>query len=204
MLSYQNSIAYDYAHGSSAFLTWHRLYLLWFEREIRIITNDPEFKLSYWNWLDPGDHDILYDEDKLGSMDDNGFVISDTYGGSNWQPVCLYPETINDESNEMFTRICNPTNPSAYNKGTIDYTRLQRPLKENYTWPTKSETAAAIQSLNEYRPSAAGSVFNKYNEQSFSNYLEGWDPPYDARCGQQLFCGNDDIPRRLHNLVTQY
>ena len=196
LLSYKNCIAYDYAHGSSAFLTWHRLYLLWFEREIRIITDDPKFKLSYWNWLDPDDRDILYSEDKLGSRNNNGYVISDTYGGSNWQPVCLYPE-----SNPMFTSICNPTNPSAYKDNTNDYTRLQRPLDKNYNWPAKPETAEAIQNLNEYRLSAAGSVFNKYNRQSFSNYLEGWDP--QTSCGQQMFCGDDNIPRRLHNLVTQ-
>ena len=138
-------------------------------------------------------------------MDTNGYVISDTYGGSNWQPVCLYPEIIDNQSNPMFTSICNPTNPSAYKDNTNDYTRLQRPLDKNYNWPTNPETTAAIESLNEYRPSAAGSIFNKYSEQSFSNYLEGWDPPKNnPRCGQQLFCSDDGIPRRLHNLVTQY
>ena len=158
--------------------------------------------MSYWNWLNPDDRNILYDESKLGSMDNKGYVISDTYGGSNWQPVCLYPET-----NSMFKRICNPMNPSAHKDGTIDYTRLQRPLEKQKNWPTKSETTEAIQTMNMYRLSAAGSVFNKYNEQSFSNYLEGWDPPQlqndDPKCkGQQLFCGDDNIPRRLHNLVT--
>ncbi len=42
------------------FLPWHRMYLLWFERIIRKLTNQPTFTLPYWNYSAAGStHGIL-------------------------------------------------------------------------------------------------------------------------------------------------
>src|SRR3954452_14636098 len=37
-------------HGSLEFLSWHRMYLYWFERIIRKKSGDPNFALPFWNY----------------------------------------------------------------------------------------------------------------------------------------------------------
>ena len=199
-------IAYNYGHGSTAFLTWHRLYLLWFEKEIRILTGDSDFKLSYWNWLAATEDNwnMLYTTKKLGSMDASGYVIeSSIYGGeTNWPPVCLYEET-----SDKFKEICNPTEPL---QTTPEFMQLVRcpPTNDcnpqsNSKWPSQTETKTKIETISQYRTSS-NSIFNKYNSKSFSNYLEGWDPASSHECSSSsLLCPADldGIPRRLHNLV---
>ncbi|MDQ3907317.1 MAG: tyrosinase family protein [Acidobacteriota bacterium] len=43
-------------HGSYFFLSWHRMYLYFFERILRAATGDNNFALPYWNYSDPADH----------------------------------------------------------------------------------------------------------------------------------------------------
>jgi tyrosinase len=42
-------------HGQWWFLPWHRMYLLFFERIIRKLSNTPSFTLPFWNYSDPLD-----------------------------------------------------------------------------------------------------------------------------------------------------
>jgi hypothetical protein len=37
-------------HGSFFFLSWHRMYLYWFERILRAASGDPDLALPYWRW----------------------------------------------------------------------------------------------------------------------------------------------------------
>jgi tyrosinase len=37
-------------HGTPYFWSWHRMYLYWFERIIRKMSNDPNFALPFWNY----------------------------------------------------------------------------------------------------------------------------------------------------------
>jgi tyrosinase len=40
-------------HGSYYFLSWHRMYLYFFDRILRAAAGDPSLVLPYWNWTDP-------------------------------------------------------------------------------------------------------------------------------------------------------
>jgi tyrosinase len=40
-------------HGSFFFLSWHRMYLYYFERILRKASGDPNLTLPYWNYSDP-------------------------------------------------------------------------------------------------------------------------------------------------------
>ncbi len=40
-------------HGSYHFLSWHRMYLYFFDRILRAASGDPNLVLPYWNWTDP-------------------------------------------------------------------------------------------------------------------------------------------------------
>ena len=172
------------------------------------MTGDSEFSFSYWNWLNATDRtvDMLFTDEQLGLIDGDGIVNANSkyYGINNgWELVCLY----NEDNDPRFRDVCDPTVPS----GASGLTQLQRcPDKtkcmpeQNTQWPSLPETRKAINEMHNYR-SRAGSnnVFNKYNTDSFSNYLEGWDPalPSTECARDELFCGKDNIPRRLHNLV---
>jgi hypothetical protein len=43
------------AHGSVFFLPWHRAYLAWFEKTIRDLTDDDDWRLPYWDYSAPAD-----------------------------------------------------------------------------------------------------------------------------------------------------
>jgi hypothetical protein len=40
-------------HGSYYFLSWHRMFLYFFDRILRAASGDPNLVLPYWNWTDP-------------------------------------------------------------------------------------------------------------------------------------------------------
>jgi hypothetical protein len=40
-------------HASFYFLSWHRMYLYFFDRILRAASGDPNLVLPYWNWQDP-------------------------------------------------------------------------------------------------------------------------------------------------------
>ena len=172
---------------------------------MQILTNDTEFTLSYWNWLDKSQREILFTDGKLGRHDSNGNVVSDTYGP--WKPVCLYER---EEVPEKFHGICNlETNmeDSDVPSGLTRCTTQANCLREFSKWPQEEDTAKAIASMYQFRIS--NPPFNKQNPNSFSNYLEGWDPDERDLCNpdehESVFCGvnrNDKIPRRLHNTVS--
>ena len=141
-------------------------------------------------------------------MNASGYVMETSiYGGrTNWPPVCLY-----DENSAAFKKICNPTEPLQTAPEFMQVLRCP-PQKDcnpqtNPKWPSQTETKTVLESINQYRTSS-NSIFNKYNMNSFSNYLEGWDPGHacDMISSSSLpFCPThlDKIPRRLHNLVRE-
>ena len=49
-------------HGTNHFFSWHRAYLVWFERICQELTGDKHFGLPYWNWnQDPAIHAAFLD-----------------------------------------------------------------------------------------------------------------------------------------------
>lgn len=52
----------DFAHEAAAFLPWHRVFLLFWEHEIRKLTSDFNFTIPYWDWRDARDCQVCTDE----------------------------------------------------------------------------------------------------------------------------------------------
>lgn len=49
-------------HGTDHFFSWHRAYLVWFERICQELTGDKHFGLPYWNWnQNPAIHPAFLD-----------------------------------------------------------------------------------------------------------------------------------------------
>ena len=183
----------DYAHDSTGFLSWHRLYLLWLERELQILSGNEGFRLSYWNWTDfEGESDwrgLLFNDNRLGGYDSDGKVTGPYFNADNWNTICV------GASNE----ICDPRKSTG---GLVRCPLGHHCTSSNNGWPTRADidTALAKGSFSD------SSVFNKYSENNFANYVEGY-VPIDV-CGTLTLCSDDkksnvSFNRKLHNVVSR-
>ena len=190
---YMNTLANDYAHQSTGFLTWHRLFLLWFEREMQLLLDDPSFTVRYWNWTNTNDRTSIFSLNKLGSNSDGGTVNSKYYGGNNWKSVCWFPF---DSTKEHPT--CNHTDPD----GIRPIIRCPSPTQcaDTYSkWPSQQTISRAL-SLSSY---SNGPYYNKYSENTFSNFLEGFEPNPSCDLENLEINSGDGIAHHLHNLVSE-
>ena len=75
------------AHMGSAFLPWHRQYLMLFEEQLRSV--DPTVSLVYWDWTVDQDVDsYVWQPDLMGgdgSDDDNEAVIDGPFAKGSWE-----------------------------------------------------------------------------------------------------------------------
>ena len=193
VIIYMNTLANDYAHESTGFLTWHRLFLLWFEREMQILLEDPSFTVRYWNWTNTNDRTSIFSLNKLGSNSDGGTVNSKYYGGNNWKSVCWFRDSTKKN------QTCNPTDPD----GIQSIIRCPSPTQcaNDYSkWPSQETINRALK-LDSY----SNEPYNKYSENTFSNFLEGFEPNYTASDNLENLeiKEGDGIARHLHNLVSE-
>ncbi|AFY54422.1 tyrosinase family protein [Rivularia sp. PCC 7116] len=68
---------FDIAHGNSAFLPWHREYILRFEKALQSVNSN--VTLPYWDWTQPEAVDTIFKKDFLG-INGEGVTI-DIAGG---------------------------------------------------------------------------------------------------------------------------
>ena len=184
-------LANDYAHESTGFLTWHRLFLLWFEREMQILLEDRSFTIRYWNWTNTNDRTSIFSFNKLGSNGNDGTVNSTYYGGNNWKSVCWFPSNSTKKH-----QTCNPTDPD----GMRPIVRCPSPAQcaGTYSKSPSQETISRALSLSSY----SNGPYNKFSENSFSNFLEGFEPNPSGN-HENLEINKDGIARHLHNLVSE-
>ena len=187
---------------------WHRLFLLWFEREIQVAIGDHLFRLPYWDWRDPEQREILFTEKRLGE-NALGNVRGDIFGdlGQEWITVCWEDPSSQDQDNPI--PICNPTVPSGQ--------RLRRcPIKslcdkDNENWPSYDDVEKAVSIYNyDYPPYDR---FVRGEDNSFRNYFEGFVAEPGSDCEDDTLCtiqknGTSEttitVSRRLHNTVSEW
>ena len=187
---------FDVAHEGPSFPTWHRLYLLWIEREIQILIDDHTFRVPYWDWRDPEQRDVPFQRKRLGESID-GEVVGDLFEDENWQLKCW--EDI--EGKPFPLPICDPTVASSEKLQRCPFAALCD--KTNRNWPSYAEVAEAI-SIDTYDTSP----YNRFvtdTDNSFRNYMEGFIVQPD--CEGDTMCLVDDkmgvaISRRIHNTVS--
>ena len=85
---------YDFSHQGPNFPVWHRVLLLWFERELQKIAEDDSFTLPYWDWLNQGRNCAVCTNDLMGESDLGGTVgvMDSSSPFSQWLTVCKAPE----------------------------------------------------------------------------------------------------------------
>ncbi|XP_068187956.1 tyrosinase-like [Antennarius striatus] len=152
----------DFAHWAPAFLPWHRVYLLHWEREIRKVTGDMSFTIPYWDWRDAEGCDVCTDELMGGRSPQDPNLLSPGSVFSSWKVLCSRAGDYNergvlcDASDEGPLR----RNPGNHNRNVVE--RL----------PTSAEVEFTL-SLTSYDAGAMDRTANM----SFRNTLEGFGDP---------------------------
>ena len=94
----------DFAHEGQGFPTWHRLYLLAWERALQEVNGDEDFALPYWDWTD-NDLKELCTKEVLGENTGGSEIIEGKYFDG-WYSICTAATISTSVDNG--TRICDP------------------------------------------------------------------------------------------------
>ncbi|XP_040211399.1 tyrosinase-like [Rana temporaria] len=165
----------NFAHQGPIFPGWHRLNLLFLERQIQLMTGDEDFAIPYYDWRGEKNCSICTDE-LLGTNDAQG-VLSPYSHFSFWKAICSgfdFPDEycpLADEEYKLERLHRKPgTTPYAPNLPTYEDVDNALKLEEMDTPP-----------------------FNETSRRSFRNSLEGFLSPDGVT-----------LKRSLHNLVHIY
>ncbi|XP_067842798.1 tyrosinase [Heptranchias perlo] len=171
----------DFAHEGSAFLPWHRAFMLLWENELRKAARDDNFTIPYWDWRDSKSCGVCTNEYMGGHHSTNPNLLSPASFFSTWQVICSRPEDYNRRD-----VLCNgvPEGPILRNPGNQDQNRTPR-------LPNSAEVEFCL-SLTEYETLP----FNKFANFSFRNTLEGFANTNDAV--------SNTTQSSLHNAVHIY
>ena len=188
----------DYAHESTGFPTWHRLFLLWLEREIQVAIDNTTFRIPYWDWSQPSQREILFKSDRLGENRD-GTVVGDLF--TDWETYCW--QDMSDLSYPV--PICDPSTPSGQILRRCPNAKLCN--SDNPNWPTSSDVNEAL-SIEDYDDDPFDRFVTNTASRSFRNYLEGFLDKPDG-CADDRLCtpaqpskNRTAITRKLHNTVS--
>ena len=152
----------DFAHDGQGFPSWHRLYMLEWERTIQEQANDTNFTVPYWDWTENQDKCEICTEDLLGVTSEDGTVRGKYF--DDWQIICTANQTAN------MTKMCDPGIRKGGLKRRTDEEREHK-IKQGYimTFPTKKEVNFALRFEAFDVP-----PYNKETSCNFRNTLEGY------------------------------
>ena len=192
----------DFGHEGPTFLTWHRAYLLYFEREMQYMLNDLTFALPYWDWTEPNAIRIFnttlfgVDDCMIDGSTSRNRITSKYF--RNWTPVCTNFKNLTAALN-----MCDPyvnDIPECGGKSHIDRcvngTEDEQQCRAGGKLPTQNDVNLALMQSEYDRCN-----YNNKNETNgFRNSLEGfYDFDYN---GDKYNCGNETkVFANLHNRV---
>ena len=135
---------------------WHRILLLWFERELQKIAEDDSFTLPYWDWLNQGRNYTVCTNDLMGESDLGGTegVMDSSSPFSQWLTVCKAPE------GKSICRHCN------FSLGGEPLVRFMKPMG-NFPDTEQYEFTFNFRHYDEY-------PYNKFSLGGFRIALEGF------------------------------
>ena len=175
----------DFAHDGQGFLSWHRLYLLAWERTLQEVGNDKEFALPFWDWTEnPTQCDpAICSEGLLGVTDQTTGIVRGKYL-NDWYVLCTREQTDN------LTKSCDPTDKRNGLKRNTDDEKEKKEKEQGYdmTFPKKTEVNFALRFETFDRP-----PYNKSSSCNFKNILEGYASTETGR-------HNSDV-HVLHNRI---
>ena len=151
----------DFAHQGQGFPTWHRLYLLAWERALQEMSGDEDYAIPFWDWTESEKCEIC-SEELLGNTSSNGDVVGKYF--EDWLTIC-YPLETNGTNN---SNLCDPNAKTGKLKRSP--AGMQKQMNGlNMTLPTKKEVAFALRFETYDLP-----PFSEESSCSFRNLLEGY------------------------------
>ncbi|KAM4688285.1 tyrosinase-like [Discoglossus pictus] len=166
----------NYAHEGPAFPGWHRLGLLFLEKQIQMLTGDEYFGLPYYDWRGEDNcsicvNEILGDNDVEGALDPYSHFAS-------WRAIC---------SGYNFE--------DAYCPVAVDEYQMEKLLRKPGTNPlaNKLPSFQDVEDTLKWRDFDTP-PFNNTARRSFRNALEGFLRPSDGVT----------LERSMHNLIHVY
>ncbi len=109
----QSPFHLDFSHEGSGFPTWHRLFIMFWEREFQKLAQDDTFTFPYWDWVGAGKDCEVCTNELLGAIN-----YSDPHGRihraspfSDWHAICAATEPI---KNGEGCRFCDPEEKTGY------------------------------------------------------------------------------------------
>lgn len=192
----------DFAHQGTGFATWHRLYLIWLEREIQLEIGDHEFRIPYWDWRNPDHREELYGTERLG-VNDDGIVTGDLF--EDWKVRCWE----NVAGKPFPIKICDPNAPNPETLRRCPFP--EKCEKDDPNWPSYADVTKAV-TIDPYDSSPYGKYVVDTEKKSHRNFMEGFnvlDPSTPHDCGDDTMCSYDNttgtnltIIRENHNSVS--
>lgn len=147
----------DGAHGTPAFLPWHRQYLLWLEGMLRAV--DARVSIPYWDWVDAaGTQSEIFANDFIGPPGSGlsvGAVTTGHFAAANGWPIV----------NELHRR--------GVNTGTLG-TALLRRTSFNFSTLPPASRITTIQGRNVFDHTAFQTGFRPDLEGDPHGTLHGW------------------------------
>lgn len=116
-------------HGSYYFLSWHRMYLYYFEKIVRKSSGDPDFALPYWNYSDVAAQAVMPEEFRQPADAGNTFYVSERNPSIN-AGAALPPSVVSYSVAFGFTNFLAPTGSGLGFGGQII------PSPEHFTGPS--------------------------------------------------------------------
>ncbi|XP_073417171.1 tyrosinase-like [Dendrobates tinctorius] len=165
----------NFAHQGPTFPGWHRLGLLFLERQMQIMTGDEDFAIPYYDWRSEKNCSICTDE-LMGTNDDQG-VLNPYSHFSFWKAIC---------SGFNFQDEYCPLADAEYKMERLHRRPGTTPYAPNL--PTLEDVENALKLKNFDTP-----PYNETSRRSFRNALEGYLSPDGIT-----------LKRSIHNLVHIY
>ncbi|XP_040277164.1 tyrosinase-like [Bufo bufo] len=166
----------NFAHQGPAFPTWHRLLLLFLERQIQLLTGDEDFAFPYYDWSQDGNCSVCTDE-LLGRNDLEGNILNNSCFSA-WGMMC---------ANSKYPRnYCQSSASNAYR----DILHRSPGMKENTSLPTHQDVQNALKwKYYDTYP------YDRTAQYSFRNAVEGFLNPSDGKMYGSY------IHNRVHNYM---
>ena len=157
--------------------------------------DDTQFTLHYWDWTNETDRNAPFDADRLGTSSEDGTVTGTLI--DNWYSVCK-ASAAKDQS------VCNPKIQKGENLRRCDNADK---CKSDYPhWPSSQNVSRCLMLDQFRRDTTNNDISNKYDNASFSNYLEGFAIDDLCDMGDALCYENEilssEFPKSLHNQVS--
>jgi tyrosinase len=171
------------AHMSSAFLPWHREFLLLFEKALQQVSGDPNLTIPYWDWTDPNSTAAVFAPDFMGGMGRKTMHYAVTNGPFRkgaWRLNVVDPKANDPWGLHYLTR----------NFGTF--------VRHNL--PTTAQVARAL-SRGKYDVPPYDAMSDP--DKSFRNFIEGWRWVTRMTCDDGLMGvkTRKGAPHAMHNAV---